>query len=184
MKNALPLLLILLFTTMACKSPEARRPINQKSASYIDNSIERNKKLIAQEEEAIQKIIAADTSSTYLASKNGFWYTYEVQDTLAIQTPMVGDLVSFNYDLKTLAGTPILTEDRLGNQTYQIDQSNQDLISGLREGLKLMKEGEVITLLLPSHKAYGYYGLDNEIGSNVALRTTIRLHKIQTKTED
>ncbi|MFT5751617.1 MAG: FKBP-type peptidyl-prolyl cis-trans isomerase, partial [Dokdonia sp.] len=67
---------------------------------------------------------------------------------------------------------------------YQIDQSNQDLISGIREGLKLMKEGETITVLLPSHKAYGYYGFEDKIGSNVSIRSTITLNKIKTKTDD
>jgi FKBP-type peptidyl-prolyl cis-trans isomerase len=45
----------------------------------------------------------------------------------------------------------------------------QELFTGLREGLKLMKTGETVTFLFPSQKAYGYYGDQNKIGSNMPL---------------
>jgi FKBP-type peptidyl-prolyl cis-trans isomerase len=80
-------------------------------------------------------------------------------------------------------GNGIMSTEEVGDQVYKIDQSNQDLISGFREGLKLMKEGETITVLLPSHKAYGYYGFEDKIGSNVSIRATINLNKIKTKTD-
>lgn len=183
MRHPIHFLWILLIFS-ACKSPEARRPVSQKSGTRIDNSIAMNKKRIAIEESDIQKIIARDSSHTYTATEGGFWFTYEKKDTLTTQTPLVGDLVSFNYNLSTLIGNPILSTEEVGDQVYQIDQSNQDLISGIREGLKLMKEGETITVLLPSHKAYGYYGFEDKIGSNVSIRSTITLNKIKTKTDD
>jgi gliding motility-associated peptidyl-prolyl isomerase len=183
MKNTLHLICILLLFA-ACKSPEARRPVSQKSGTRFDKSIALNKKRIAIEEAEIQKIIELDDSHEYFASEGGFWYTYEEKDSVETQTPLVGDLVSFNYDLNTLIGNGIMSTEEVGDQVYQIDQSNQDLISGIREGLKLMKEGETITVLLPSHKAYGYYGFEDKIGSNVGIRSTITLNKIKTKTDD
>lgn len=183
MKKALHLIWILLLFA-ACKSPEARQPISQTSGTRIDNSIAINKKRIATQEAYIQKIIEEDVSHAYTATEGGFWYAYQKRDTIATQTPLVGDLVSFNYNLSTLKGNSILSTEEVGDQVYQIDQSNQDLISGIREGLKLMKEGETITVLLPSHKAYGYYGFEDKIGSNVSIRSTITLNKIKTKTDD
>ena len=50
--------------------------------------------------------------------------------------------------------------------------------SGLREGLKLMKEGESITFIFPSQKAYGYYGDENKIGRNVPLICEVSLLKL------
>lgn len=184
MRNALCLVILCFALLLSCKGPEARRPINQQSGVYIDNSIARNKKLIELEEKDIQKAIAQDKSQEYIASPNGFWYTFVKKDTAQITRPQVGDLVSFNYNVKTLAGTTILTTEEVGKQVYQIDQSNQDLMSGLREGLKLMKPGEIVTFLLPSHQAYGYYGIDGKIGSNVIIRSTVTLNEIKTKNED
>ncbi len=175
------LVIVILFicSAIACKSPEARRPVSQQSGSYVTESIARNKELIAQEEAVIQKLIEKDSTHIYYNSDSGFWYTYVKQDTLTTRTPVVGDLVNFIYDIKTLSGTPILTTEDIGSQVTQIDQSNQELISGIRDGLKLIKEGETITFLFPSHKAYGYYGLEDKIGSNLPIQSTVTLLKIK-----
>ena len=37
---------LLLFS---CKSPEARRPVTQKSGSYINEAVERNRAIVAEE---------------------------------------------------------------------------------------------------------------------------------------
>jgi len=59
----------------------------------------------------------------------------------------------------------------------------QELFTGLREGLKLMKTGETVTFLFPSQKAYGYYGDENKIGANIPLIAKVTVNSI-TKTED
>lgn len=173
------LMILCIASLFACKGPEARVPVSQKSGSFTDASIQRNKELIAEEEVIIKKIIAKDTANTYIASESGFWYTYIVKDTVASKKPIKGDLVNFIYDIKSLQGTTILSIDEIGNQVVKIDQSNQDLISGIRDGLKLLKEGETITFLFPSHKAYGYYGLEDKIGSNVPIQSTVSLLRIK-----
>lgn len=52
----LNLLLLVLFV-VGCKTPEARRPVSQSSGSYIDESVERNKEMIAKEEDYIKKVM-------------------------------------------------------------------------------------------------------------------------------
>ena len=51
-------------------------------------------------------------------------------------------MVTYTYIVQTLEGRIIYTEDDLKLQTYYMDQ--QELFTGLREGLKLMKEGESV----------------------------------------
>jgi len=170
---------LLLCLFINCKQLDARKPISQKTGSFIKESVERNKELIAEEELYIQKIIKTDTSCTYLSSENGFWYTYIVKDTLGLAPPQIGDQVTFNYDLQTLNGRTILSQENIGVQDYIIDKTNQELISGIREGLKLMKVGETVRFLLPSHLAYGYYGFEDKIGSNIPVRTTVTLTTIK-----
>ena len=41
-----------------------------------------------------------------------------------------------------------------------------------------MKEGEVVTFLFPSYQAYGYYGDNHKIGTNIPLMSEVTLHKI------
>ena len=54
----------------------------------------------------------------------------------------------------------------------------QELFTGLREGLKLMKPEESITFIFPSQTAYGYYGDDNKIGTNIPLICEVTLNTI------
>lgn len=161
---------------VACKTPEARRPVSQSSGSFIKESVERNKKVVAQEEELIQKIISEDSTNNYISSPNGFWYYYVSEDTTATRTPEFGDVVEFDFTMETLDGRNIYSEEELPRMTYAMDQ--EELFSGLREGLKLMNEGETVTFLFPSHKAYGYYGDKDRIGTNWPILSTVTLYSI------
>ncbi|SDW33403.1 protein involved in gliding motility GldI [Aequorivita viscosa] len=164
---------------VSCKSPEARRPVQSQSGTFIKESAQRNKEIYEAEKKYIENIIAIDTSKTYYSSENGFWYYYNKRDTTQAPKPKTGDLVEFTYSIKDLNGNSILTEKENGLQRYKIDQSNQELISGVRDGIKLMNEGEVVTLLLPSYKAYGYYGIEGKLGTNIPVQSTITLRSIQ-----
>lgn len=172
-------LLIAVFILTSCKTPEGRRPVQQSSGSFIKESAKRNKKLYEKEEQRIAKVMAANPENEYLASESGFWYHYNLKDSLDVPMPVLGDIVTFTYDIKKLDGTVILSEVDTGLQTYKIDQSNQDLISGLRDAVKLMKAGEQATFLFPSYKAFGYYGIENKLGTNVPVQSTVTLKSIQ-----
>src|SRR5690606_12011232 len=87
---------------VGCKSPEARRPISSKSGSFIDASVERNIKLNEKEQAYIQKIMSENPEENYIASENGFWYFYNVKQADSLISPDFGDIVNFNYNIKTL----------------------------------------------------------------------------------
>lgn len=173
--------LILLMAT--CKSPEARYPVSRKSGSYIDESVARNKKLVAREEAQIKNIMQADSSTNYESSSNGFWYYYneKVEDSVDTRTPQFGDVVSFDYSISTLDGDVIYPKSEKPRQ-YAIDK--EKLFSGLRQGLKLMKKGETVTFLFPSHKAFGYYGDKKRIGTNVPIMARVTLYDIKKQTKE
>ena len=181
MAHKLLFFIIVVAGFVACKTPEARRPVQQSGGSFIDQSIERNKKLLEQEADGIQAIIEADSTNNYIASDSGFWYYYQIKDTTDAVTPSFGDFVSFNYSISDINGTEIISAKEIGTQEIYIDQTNQDLISGVREGVKLLKEGEQATFLFPSYKAYGYYGLEDKIGTNIPIKSTITLNKLEQK---
>lgn len=175
------LILMLLAFVVSCKSPEARKPISHKTGSFINASVERNIKLNKKEKEKIEQIIKADTDSEYIASETGFWYTYETkveQDTLK---PNFGDIVNFDYNVKTLSGQTIYSDEEIRPRDYVMDK--EELFTGLREGLKLMKPGETVTFLFPSQKAYGYYGDTNRIGTSIPLMCKVTVNSI-TQTQN
>ncbi len=181
MNKYLIIIVVLLFC-VACKTPEARKPVSVKTGSFIDESVERNKKLNAKEQAQIQQIMSANTSNDYIASENGFWYYYNTKTNEDIApTPNYGDIVNYSYTLKDLNGNLIYPLENFKNLNYTMDK--QELFTGLREGLKLMKSGETVTFLFPSQKAYGYYGDENRIGTNIPLIAEVTVNSI-TKTQD
>ena len=49
--------LSILFTILSCKNPEARRPIQNNSGSFMSNSIERNKSIFEKEKLQIIQLL-------------------------------------------------------------------------------------------------------------------------------
>ena len=169
------------FLVSGCKqSQEARRPVSQASGTFMKKSAERNKKLIATEEDQIDSVIKSNPKVKYMASTKGYWYTYVVQNTLDTLTPKKGDVAFFNYEIKDLKGRIIYSEVELRPQTYAIDKQN--IMTGLREGIKLMHKKEKVIFLFPSHIAYGYHGDEKKIGPNQPLLCTVTLHNFVSET--
>lgn len=162
---------------VACKSPEARKPVSVKTGSFINASVERNKKRYALEKAQIETLMQEKDSVNFIASANGFWYYYNTKiDTLSTITAKFGDVVNYNYNVKHLNGAVIYSKTELKTQNYVMDK--QLLFTGLREGLKILKTGETATFIFPSQKAYGYYGDENKIGSNTPIICEVTINKI------
>lgn len=177
MKNfkLLTFLIIALIFASSCKQhQEARRPLSQKSGTFMKRSVERNKKLITGEEGQIDSIIKSNPKVKYFASKKGYWYTYEIQNKLDTLTPKKGDVAFFDYEIKDLKGNVIYSELELRPQTYLVDKQN--IMMGLRDGIKLMHKNEKVNFLFPSHMGFGYHGDNKKIGANQPLLCTVTLH--------
>lgn len=161
----------------SCGGPEPRRPVEVRSGSYFKTSVERSKQLLAKEEKRIQEIIKKDTANEYIHSAAGSWYRYDVVNAEAEYTPQPDDLVTMTYDLRSLDNDTIYSNDEIGVIDYKVDK--QELFPGLRNSVKLLKEGETATFLYPSSLAYGYHGDSDKIGVNVPLRSSISILKIE-----
>lgn len=177
-KILVPILLLALAT--GCKTPEARKPISETSGSFIKESVARNKKLYEDQKAKIESIIANAPDTEYIASKSGFWYTYKIKvENDSLKTPQFGDIVNFNFNISDIDNNEIYSKEQLKTREYAMDK--QEIFTGLREGLKLMKAGESVTFIFPSQKAYGYYGDENKIGTNVPLICDVTVNSITKK---
>ncbi len=169
-------LFVLIITS--CSKPEPRKPIIRKTSSFMSESIERNRALNKLEEDLLHLKMQRDSLHKYISSEHGFWYYYQEKDTLSNRFPVKGDEVVFTYEIKDLRDSIIYSKEELGITNYLVDK--EELITGLQEGIKLMKEGEIITFLFPSYTAYGYTGF-KKIQANQPLIYTVELNKIKTK---
>lgn len=182
-KIAVIILIILMCAVMilSCSQQQARRPVSQSSGTFMNESVERNKKLIAGEEGKIDSIIKSDPNVKYIASNKGYWYRYDVRNANDTLRPKKGDVANYNYEVKDLDGNVIYTELELRPQTYHVDKE-QKIIIGLRHGIKLMRKNETVTFLFPSHMAYGYHGDNRRIGHNEPLIYTVTLTDFKPET--
>ena len=168
-------ILFVLFVLVGCKPSEARRPLQQNSGRFIDTSVQINKARNNQEYTAIQKLVDA-AKNPFIVSDYGFWYQFSKKNETEGYMPQFGDQVLYSYGIKNLAEKWIYPIDESVKKTYFVAQ--EELIAGLREGLKLMKKGESATFIFPSQMAYGYYGDDDKIGTNTPLIYEVTVHDI------
>jgi len=174
------LLFIVLASFLSCKQQQARMPISRSSGTFMKESVARNKKLIAGEEGKIDSIIKSNPKIQYIASKKGYWYHYEQKNDQDTLRPKKGDIAEFDYEIMDLKGNVVYSEVELRPQTYKVDKQN--IMMGLRDGIKLMRKNERVTFLFPSHMAYGYHGDNKRIGSNQPLICTVTLHDFKPET--
>lgn len=170
-KISLMLFMILL---ISCKQQQARMPISRSSGTFMKESVIRNKKLVAGEELRIDSIIKSNPSIKYFASNKGYWYHYDVRNERDTLRPRKGDIAYFDYEIKDFKGNVIYSDVELRPQIYAVDKQN--IMMGLRHGIKLMRKNEKVTFLFPSHIAYGYHGDDKSIGPNEPLICTVTLN--------
>ncbi|MDZ7614904.1 MAG: gliding motility-associated peptidyl-prolyl isomerase GldI [Flavobacteriaceae bacterium] len=176
MNKFITVLIVVLF--FSCADTEPRKPVVRKTGTFLKESIQRNIDKNKLEEEILTLRIKKDTLNNYLESEQGFWYFYVQKDTLNGQPPKKGDEVVFGYEVKRINDSIVYSEDVLGDIHYIVDK--QELISGLQDGIKLMRKGEIVTFLFPSHKAFGYSGAEG-INPNEPLIYTVHLKEIIVK---
>ncbi|MFT4576124.1 MAG: FKBP-type peptidyl-prolyl cis-trans isomerase FkpA [Polaribacter sp.] len=176
MKNNIVFILGVLFL-FSCAEKQARRPVTQKTATVLSETIQLKKELIASENKFIEDYIAKDTINTYFTSSFGFWYSYNSKKENEINSPKTGDEVTLEYNITDINNVVIYSKEELGIKKYTIDK--EDFILGLQEGLKLMKVGETITFVIPSYRAFGLIGDENKIGTNQTIKSTVTLLNIK-----
>ncbi len=177
MKNNILFILVSILL-ISCSKPEPRKPIVRKTSSFMSESVKRNIVLNKIEEDTLKHKIENDSVNVYISSEYGFWYFYNKKDTLDSKLPVKGDEVIFTYEIRNLQDSIIYSLEELGVKNYLVDR--EELITGLQDGIKLMKKGETVTFLFPSHKAYGYTG-NERIQSNEPLIYTVHLKEIINK---
>lgn len=173
-------LIALALLAFSCSEPEAREPVTSKSGTFFKESVKRNKMILAREEAAIKQIIDKDSLGKYYPSEEGFWFKYIVKDTSGIGPAVEDDLVALTYNIQTLNGNIIYSENITDTITYKVDKQ-EIIFPGLRKAVKLLKKGEKAVFYFPSSLAYGYLGDHKKIGVNVPLKSKLEILDIQQK---
>lgn len=159
------------------KKAEIREPVSQSGGEYIKESAERNQYIVSDELKAIQQYIKNDSLHKYYQSDSGFWYKYlkaNIRDTI---TPQTGDVVDIEFSIKYLNNEIIYDINETSPKIYVVDK--QEIMPGLRRGIKIMRPEERIVFLFPSHLGYGFIGDKDRIGSNQPIICEVFLKEIK-----
>ena len=187
MKNSIIIFLVFLLL-FSCEKPKVRKPIVYKSSvSQFDKTILLHQNILKRESELFQKIIEQDTLHNYIQSPFGFYYFYNKKNGDNFVKAKSKDDVIINYEIRDVNNKILISQDELGseNQENKSDRllriDAEDFVLGLHHGLKLMKEGEIVTFLIPSNLAFGATGLQGKIASNQVLIVKVKLKQILNK---
>lgn len=179
----LSILFLLIFFVFGCvQKEEARKPISRVSGSFLKKSIEISKEVVSDEEKVFESIIKANTDKTYFLSQKGYWYTIIEASPTEDYLPKSGDIVYFDSEILSVSGDTIYRSGEIPTREYMVDK--EDIIIGIRDGVKRMKKGEKAQFLFPSHVAYGYLGDKKRIGMNVPIIYTVTVLDIKKNNND
>lgn len=167
----------LILFLFCCQDNPARMPVSQKSGTFMKESVERNKVLNAIEEATIDSLLNLKPELKFEKSLKGYKYLITKTNPQATALPEAGDLVTFDYEISDIFGKVIYSREELGTFKYKVDK--QDLMIGLRDGIKRLKVGEEAVFYFPSHLCFGYRGDDNKIGVNFPLKINVYILNIE-----
>lgn len=174
------LLIILSAFFVSCSGPIPRKPVVRKTASVNAESVQINKKLNAIEEAALLAYAEKDSLNDYKNASKGFWYAISSEGNTSKKVATEDQLL-FAAEILDLNDEVIYSVEEIGVQSYYVDKEN--IVEGLRDGLKLLHEGAEATFLFPSHKVFGFSGNNDRIKNNQPLVYKIQIIKINKKHE-
>ncbi len=172
--------ILLMFFLFSCRqAPEPRFPVYRTYRKDYSASVYFNKKLFLTEQKLFDSIARADTAHRYRHNSMGMYYYFIRQNDTANYLPQKGDQVVMEYGLYYIEGDTIYLPEEIGIRTYTVDK--EEYFAGLREAVKMMKEGEEAVFFVPSYLGYGLLGDAERIQGNTPLKLHLKIHKITPK---
>ncbi|MBS4039313.1 MAG: gliding motility-associated peptidyl-prolyl isomerase GldI [Flavobacteriales bacterium] len=174
--------LFVLFTLLSCKEKEPRKPVNRSKGTFMKESVQRNLLLVAEEEKIIDSLMKAQPELKFQESQKGFWFAITEPNDQEKYYPQKNDVVFFTYEIQDLYGEVIYSREQLKPQTYLVDKQN--IMIGLRYGIKKLKIGESGIFYFPSHMGFGYHGDDRDIPPNLPLKVLVTITDIKPENKN
>lgn len=88
-----------------------------------------------------------------------------------------GDRVTFTFESLLLDGTPCYDAGEENPRTVTVGQGGVE--KGVEEGLKLLNEGSIATLLIPPHLGHGNFGDRDRIPGNTVIIYHLKVQDVR-----
>lgn len=87
--------------------------------------------------------------------------------------PHIGNTVTIEYAVSLINGEKIYDSGKDGVKTFVLGKSDE--ISGLEEGIFLLRQGDQAKFIIPSHLAFGLAGDDKKVPKRASLVYSVKL---------
>ncbi len=154
LKYLFPVIISFCIGLSSCTKPSPQLPSNKTANgnTATQSMLEMNKVLATREDSIIQAMVD-NQSIAYIKSKSGIWYS--VIHATNSDSLKNDSIVSFSYKMYDLKGAELLSEKKT------VRFGKKEIPTGLEDGLRLMRKGETLQLIVPWYLAYGMKGEDN-----------------------
>ncbi len=118
---------------------------------YVDNA-EDSVNFNALNDQQIQNYIRQNNLTNVQSTGSGMYYKITTSNP-AGRKPVLGDSIYLFYKGTLIDGTPVDTTSEVRNRPAKLILGTNNIVEGLEEALKLMREGEKATVMVPSYLA-------------------------------
>ena len=154
----------------SCGSQKKQQAKKYSEQEFADSLININRKQIRDENDYINSYIARNKLNM---KETGTGLRYMIYQNGGGENAKPGQYAKVNYKVTLLDGTECYSSAKKGPQEFRIGQDNVE--SGLHEGITYMKVGDKAKFILPSHLAHGLVGDDNKIPVRAAIIYDVEL---------
>ncbi len=148
----------LILAASSC-SDQASEQQNMPSQQQVNHDLEELNRQMARNEEA--QIDRYVDRRAWQMQKTGTGLRYWIYEQGSGAAAKEGLLAKVNYCVSLLNGDTIYTSDEAGPKEFMIGQDNVE--SGLHEGILFLHVGDKARFILPSHLAHGLSGDQDKI---------------------
>ena len=167
------LVIITLSLFGSCKEKPKTQP--DISVNEMKSSMETaNRYLLNEEEEDITNYIARHGLEM---AQTGTGLRYQIIKQGSDKSIEVGQTVTMDYELHSIAGDLIYSSENDGVKTFEVGSGTVE--SGLDEAMSYFHLGDYGKVIIPFHLAYGLHGDDDKIPEYATLVYTIKIKDIQ-----
>ena len=161
---AMIVLLPLMVLLACCAGEETKREKTIPDKDIKESLVEANKKVVKTEEQHIKNLIARYGWEMEQAGTGLRYMIYEEGNGPSIVT---GDIVEAAYEVRLITGDRGYSSEEQGNLVFKVGKG--EVISGLEQGILLLRVGDKAKFVIPSHLAYGLLGDDEKIPTKATL---------------
>jgi FKBP-type peptidyl-prolyl cis-trans isomerase FkpA len=176
--NIFKVLLILLpvILLLSCRKQTASEKAPEMTAEEQKEMLLRVNKFLVQKDVELIESYSIRRGWNMEVSETGLFYEiYEPGQGKKVEQ---GDIINLKYELSLLDGTLCYSSEEDGNKIFRLGKSQE--ISGLEQGVALMRAGEKARFIIPPHLAYGLLGDDNRIPARSIIIYQVELVEVKS----